>query len=98
MSFSRSRMIAQLFFALLLVVAQGHLLIHQTDLDAHAEPSSCEICIHLGHLGQADSAGSLSVANFPAVDDYLVLPGLVNAFASFYALPQSRAPPSSSLI
>jgi len=95
---SRSKIIAQLFFALLLLIAQGQLLIHQTDLDAHADQSACEVCIHMSYLGHAVSGEATTVPVVSVLDDYFVLQNSTTHIRSFYTLSQPRAPPLSSLI
>lgn len=98
MKTTRSKIIAQLFFALLLVAAQGQLLVHQTDIEAHSEHSSCEYCVQFAHLGNGVSGevGTVTLSPNSALDlSFLYLSASTGVN---YALPQSRAPPSSSLI
>ncbi len=93
----RSRIVAHLFFALLLVVAQGQLLVHQTDLEAHLDHTTCEDPIHFSSVG----SGVLAGAGFsipPSDSNKYSIPNYSNpAIAFYYALPQPRAPPVSSL-
>ncbi len=93
----RSSIIVHLFFALLLVVAQGQLLVHQTDLEAHLDHTACEDLIHFSSVG----SGILAEAGFsiPSSDSIKYsIPNYSNpAIAFYFALPQPRAPPVSSL-
>ena len=97
MKFKRSSIVAQLFFALLLVVAQGQLLAHQTELEAHLDHSICDDPIHFSSVG----SGLLSEDGFvaPPIDSikYSIPAYSRPAIASYYALQQPRAPPVSSL-
>ncbi len=97
MKLKRSSIVAQLFFALLLVVAQGQLLAHQTDLEAHLDHATCEDLIHFCSVG----SGVLAETGFsiPSSDSikYAIPNYSSPAIAFYYALPQPRAPPVSSL-
>ena len=92
------KMARQLFLALLLVVAQGQLLIHQVDLDAHSGEASCEACIHIGHLGSAVVNEVTTVDWSLALATYSSSLYRASDFTLAYARPQPRAPPVSSLL
>jgi len=97
MKLSRFNTIVQLFFALILVVAQGELLIHQVDLEEHADQSVCEVCIHTSHIGSG-VAGEINAATFPVeVAAYSTVNHAPVEISFYYVLAQPRAPPFSSL-
>jgi len=96
MTFIRSNTIVPLFVALLLVVAQGQLLIHQTDFEGHSDQPTCEVCIHTSHLGHAAFGNAMAVESFRNTDGYLAFNYRAEDIAFYYALPQPRAPPTSS--
>ncbi len=97
MKLKRSSIVAHLFFALLLVVAQGQLLAHQTDLEAHLDHPVCDDPIHISSVG----SGFLAEDGFtvPSSDSIKYsIPDYSNpVIAFYYALQQPRAPPVSSL-
>lgn len=45
-----------LFAAILLIVAQSLLLMHQVDSSQHTVSENCEICLHAGNLGHTHNA------------------------------------------
>ena len=95
---SHKQIIAHFFIALFLVVAQGALLVHQVDLEAHADNSVCEVCIHHGSSDSAAPANTISFPSLFSTDKYLIIPAYTAVVAKHHRQPPPRAPPHFAII
>ena len=97
MRFTRFKTLIHLLFALLLALAQAHLMVHSADLDEHAEEESCEICIHYLNLEHPTPSDFGWVQMFSGKDLYQPASYSTIDTISFYPTPPSRASPVPSL-
>ena len=97
MEFIRPKLLHHYFIALFLVLAQAHLLIHEVEIDKHAQEEACDICIQYHHIGHAAPSISESLIS---QHDRQILIAVLHTFIgnnSFTPIPPARAPPIFSL-
>lgn len=79
--------------AMLLVVAQSLLLVHQVEFEEHLASHSCEACLHAGSLGSTHVADSGDLL-FLSLSEAAVQESLLSFdFHRYLTTAQPRAPP-----
>jgi hypothetical protein len=86
----------KLLLVVLLVISQFFLLLHQLDVEHHADAKDCTICLALHALDHGLAAGSLALTVEAAAEPPCILPVVTPEFCSLLR-QVARSPPVSAL-